>query len=110
VFPTSFLPFHPILVTLIGGFVFLLLVIPLNALMKAVSKQDMLALSDPFQEHRARLESFRDCLDDHSVFSLAGAIMAARKASLRRSPSGAARVEIGGLLLRVELRSGNATR
>jgi O-antigen/teichoic acid export membrane protein len=49
VYPVSFLHLHPIIVTVIGGALFLVLVIPVMALIKAVSRQDMLALDSLFR-------------------------------------------------------------
>jgi hypothetical protein len=52
VYPLSFLPLHPIIVTLLGGVAFLLLVVPLMALSGAVRRQDMEALDGYFRSVR----------------------------------------------------------
>jgi O-antigen/teichoic acid export membrane protein len=69
VYPLSFLPLHPILITLLGGVTFLLLVIPLMALTKAVGRRDMETLDGYFRSVRPVSSLFEIVLRYYEIFS-----------------------------------------
>jgi stage V sporulation protein B len=69
VYPLSFLPLHPLIITLLGGAVFLLLVIPLMALTGAVGRGDMEALDGYFRSMGAVSFLFRIVLRYYEVFN-----------------------------------------
>jgi stage V sporulation protein B len=69
VYPISFLPFHPLIVTLLGGVAFLLLVIPLMALTGAVCREDMEALDGYFRSMGFVSFLFRIVLRYYEVFN-----------------------------------------
>ncbi len=48
VFPVSYLPLHPILLTLLGGGAYLLLFVPILALAKALTRDDLVSLETYF--------------------------------------------------------------
>jgi O-antigen/teichoic acid export membrane protein len=68
VYPLSFLPLDPLIVTLLGGTIFLLLVIPLMALTRTVGREDMEALDGYFRSIRPVSFLFRIALRYYEVF------------------------------------------
>ncbi|HVP23758.1 MAG TPA: flippase [Conexivisphaerales archaeon] len=69
VYPVSLLPLHPILIMLVGGLLFLALVVPFMALINAVSKEDLEALDALFSSVRPVSWLFGIVLGYYGIFS-----------------------------------------
>jgi O-antigen/teichoic acid export membrane protein len=69
VYPLSYLPLHPLIVTVLGAAVFLLLVIPLMALIGAVCREDMEALDGYFKSIGPVSFLFRIVLRYYEIFN-----------------------------------------
>ena len=72
VYPLSFLPLHPLIVTLLGGVAFLLLVVPLMALTRAVERRDMEALDAYFRSVRPVSSLFGIVAKYYDIFQREG--------------------------------------
>jgi ABC-type sulfate transport system permease component len=70
-FAVSLLPLHPIILTLCGGVAFLLVLVPLLALTRAVTSQEMASLVSYFSSVRLLSSLFTVIVKYYQLFSKA---------------------------------------